>query len=112
MLIAQYQRRVYDPGVDVEFTDDDLDRMERELAFTGGWAVGIVKAFRKRMQMIRAAVDERDFYALKSLHFEKLKEPRKGQHSMRLNDQYRLIVKLVETTQGKIVQIIEITDYH
>ena len=98
--------------MDVEFADASLDRLEREAAFTGGWAEGIVKAFRKRMQTIRAAPDERDFYMLKSLHFEKLKGKRLGQHSMRLNEQYRLIVKLVTRSHGKIVLVIEITDYH
>ena len=45
------------------------------------------------MQMIRAASDERTFYELKSLHFEKLKGDRSHQHSMRLNKQWRFIVE-------------------
>jgi proteic killer suppression protein len=45
------------------------------------------------MQYIRAASDERDFYALKSLHYEKLHGKRSHQRSMRLNDQFRLILQ-------------------
>jgi proteic killer suppression protein len=47
------------------------------------------------MQTIRAAPDERVFYQLKSLHFEELLGNRSHQHSMRLNDQWRLIIEFV-----------------
>jgi len=50
---------------------------------------------------------------LKSLHFEKLKGKRKNQHSIKLNDQYRLIVELVQiNAKVKTIKIIEIIDYH
>ena len=57
--------------MDVEFNDPDLERLETDADWTGGFAPAIVKAFRRRMQQIRAAVDERDLYALRSLHFKK-----------------------------------------
>jgi len=98
--------------VEVEFENDALTRLEEEASFDAGLSRDLVKAFRKRMQTIRAALDERDFYALKSLHFEKLKGQRKKQYSMRLNDQYRLIVKLKQKSKGKVVIISSIEDYH
>jgi proteic killer suppression protein len=58
-----------------------------------------------------AAADERDLYGLKSLHYEKLKGDRSHQRSLRLNQQFRLIVEL-ERHNGKTVAIIEIVDYH
>ena len=61
--------------------------------------------------MIRAAVDEREFYAMKSLHFEKMRSNPKF-HSMRLNDQYRLIVELEVQSQVRKVVIVGIEDYH
>jgi toxin HigB-1 len=66
------------------------------------------------MQQIRAALDERAFYALKSLHFEKLEGARSHQRSMRLNDQWRLIVELLDDDDGngKTVLVVEIADYH
>ncbi len=64
------------------------------------------------MQAIRAAEDERVFYALKSLHFEKLKGDREHQHSVRLNDQGRLILEFERSEWGKIVCVIAIEDYH
>lgn len=63
------------------------------------------------MQWIRAAPDERDFYRMKSLHYEKLKGKRSHQRSMRLNDQYRLILE-IEEIKGRTLVVISIEDYH
>lgn len=54
----------------------------------------VVDAFFEVMTVIEAAVDIREFYNFKSLHFEKLKGNRSGEHSMRLNKQYRLTMRL------------------
>ena len=95
------------------FDDDVLDRLETDPKFTAGRPPPIVKAYRKRMQQIRAALDERDFYNLRSLCFEKLEGKRKHQRSMRLNDQYRLILELLKgNPQGTVVKIVGIEDYH
>jgi plasmid maintenance system killer protein len=56
--------------MEVQFDDGDLDRLETDPSFTAGHDASIVKGFRKVMQAIRATPDERDFYAMKSLHFE------------------------------------------
>ena len=53
-----------------------------------------------------------DYAQLKSLHFEKLKGDRKEQHSMKLNDQWRLIVKLEKKSEKTVVEILSIEDYH
>jgi len=98
--------------MEVDFDDDSLRRLEADPNFTAGFDVAIVKAFRRRMQFIRAAVDERVFYAMKSLHYEKLKGDRAGQNSMRLNDQWRLILHIRQREDGKCVVIISIIDYH
>lgn len=94
------------------FRDKRLDRLEADGDFDGGYQPAIVKAFRRRMQQIRAAIDERDFYSQKSLRFEKLKGNRAHQHSMRLNDQWRLILEFEGEGTEKIVAIIGIEDYH
>jgi len=98
--------------MEVEFADESLDRLETDPAYTAGFGQAVVKAYRKRVQQIRAATDERTFYGLKSLHFEKLKGDREGQYSMKLNDQWRLIVELRGKAPAKVVRISEITDYH
>ncbi|MBC7860170.1 MAG: type II toxin-antitoxin system RelE/ParE family toxin [Burkholderiaceae bacterium] len=98
--------------MDVKFDDDDLDRLEIDAQFTAGHSQEVVRAYRKRMQQIRSFLDERDFYAAKALHFEKLKGDREGQHSIRLNLQWRLILEIRGSHPCKIVGIVEIVDYH
>ena len=99
--------------MEIVFADDDLDRLEVDADFTAGLSQALVKAYRSKINIIRQAQDERDLYNLKSLHFEKLKGKRKNQHSIKLNDQYRLIVELVQiNAKVKTIKIIEIIDYH
>jgi len=97
--------------MELVFRNDDLDRLETDASFDGGYQPGVVKAFRKRMQQIRAALDERDFKQ-KSLRFEKLKGNRAHQYSMRLNDQWRLILEFEGRGRDKIVVVVGIEDYH
>ena len=97
--------------MDVEYNDDDLERLEFDPKFTANLSQGLVKAFRKKIQALRAAVDERDLYSQRSNNFKELHGNRKGQYSMRLNDQFRLILEFTRRNPKKIV-IINIEDYH
>jgi proteic killer suppression protein len=67
----------------VDFKDENLRLVETSLAADCGHGQAITKMFRRRMQSIRAALDERDFYAQKSFHFEKLQGNRDHQRSMK-----------------------------
>jgi proteic killer suppression protein len=98
--------------MEAEFEDRDLEKVEADKAKSIGLGPGVDKTFRKRMQIIRAANDERDFYALKGLHFEKLKDNKANERSMRLNDQWRLIVRLEGEAPNKKVVIVGVKDYH
>jgi proteic killer suppression protein len=97
--------------MDVEFAEESLRRLYVETRYSGGHSPALVKAFRKRIQFILAAQDERDLYAWKSLHFEKL-HGREPERSIRLNDQWRLIVEMVGTGDRKTVRILGVEDYH
>lgn len=98
--------------MDVIFEDESLKKLEEDPAYDAGFERAIVKAYRMRLQLIRASQDERAFYNMKSLHYEKLKGDREGQHSMRLNKQWRLILKLRKEDSGKLVVVVSISDYH
>jgi proteic killer suppression protein len=98
--------------MEVEFDDYDLDRLETDAQYTAGHSQEVVRAYRKRMQQIRAFRDERDFLTVRSLNFEKLKGNRQGQHSIRLNLQWRLIFEIRCDHPCKVIGIIEIVDYH
>jgi|SRR5579859_3267330 len=96
----------------VRHADRKLERVEFEPSFRAGFGPDLVKAFRKRMQFIRDAANENDFYALKSLHYERLKGNRSHQRSMRLNDQFRLILELENDPAGRVVVVVSVEDYH
>jgi len=96
----------------VRHADKDLERLEVDAEFYCGYGENIVRAFRKRMQFIRAVRDERDLYAMRSSRFEKLKGARSHQHSIRLNDQMRLILEFEGRGPEKTLVVMGIEDYH
>lgn len=98
--------------MDVEFDDDTLDRLETDRTFHGGFGQEVVRGFRKVMQIIRSAADERDLSGLRGLGFEKLKGQRKHQRSLRINKQWRLIVEIRGEGRNRRVGVVEIVDYH
>lgn len=97
----------------VEFEDDDLRRLYEEPNFRLS-SIGndLTRAYRKVVGFVATAFDERDLRAMRSLHFEKLEGDRLRQNSLRLNKQWRLIVRLDTTQEGKQVVVIEVVDYH
>jgi len=97
--------------MNVRHADKKLERLEVDPGYTGGFGRDVIRAFRKVMQWIRAAADERDFYAMKSLHYEKLKGRRAHQRSMRLNDQFRLILE-IEIVNDRTIVVVSVEDYH
>ena len=98
--------------MEVRFSGGGLDRLETDPKFDGGFSQAVVRVFRKRLQFIRGAPDERVFYQMRSLRFEKLKGKRKHQYSMRLNDQWRLILELDDQVSAKVVVVVAVEDYH
>lgn len=98
--------------MEVSFKTKALERLATEITYTGDYSQAIVIAYRKRIQVILNAPDERVFYAMKSLHFEKLKGNRSHQHSMKLNDQWRLILEFEGVAPDKVVVVVSIEDYH
>ncbi len=99
--------------MDVRFADDRLRRLETDPTFRAReFGDDVVRSYRKKLQFIRAATNERDLYEMKSLHFEKLKGNRAHQRSVRLNKQWRLILELEADVGGKVVVVMSVEDYH
>jgi proteic killer suppression protein len=97
----------------IDFEDDELRRLYEDPDFrVARFHPGLIKAYRRKMQVIVGAESELDLRAMKSLHFQKLQGDRKGQQSIKLNDQWRLIFRVETREDGKVVLIIEIVDYH
>jgi proteic killer suppression protein len=97
---------------EVSYRDESLEKLERDAKCSAGHGEAVDKAFRKRMWAIRNAVDERDLREVKSNHFEKLKGDREHQYSMRLNDQWRLIIEIEGKGTNKRLVVVGIEDYH
>ena len=98
--------------MDVKFRSDKLRRLETDGKFNAGFSAPVIRAYRMRIHFIRAAVDERAFYAMKSFRYEKLKGKRSHQRSIRLNEQWRLILEIERAEPKNIAVIVAIEDYH
>lgn len=97
----------------IVFANDWLASIETDEAGATRLPVAVIKSARRKLTVLRAAVDDRSLRNWKSLHYEKLKGDREGQRSIRLNDQYRMVFELDEETKPEqTIKILEIEDYH
>jgi proteic killer suppression protein len=71
---------------------------------------GIEGSARLKLDRLEAAVTLRDLAVLPGNRFEALKGDRKGQYSIRINDQWRICFDWMEGTSGP--SNVEIVDYH
>ena len=100
-------------GVKIEYGDEELRRLAEEVDFRPKqWGRDLVVAYRRRIQVLDSALDERDLRAMRSLNLEKLKGDRAGQYSVRLNDQFRLVLTFHTEDDGRVVVVLELVDYH
>ncbi len=104
----------------VEFKNEDLRRIYESGKETGKPRYGqeIIKSFIRKIDVLAAVPNSSELPMFKSLHFEALiKEQKyKGMHSIRVNEKYRIILKIVkQKNRAEIIEISEIyelTDYH
>ena len=86
-------------------------KMER---FANGEKVQQFEPFRrqagKRLRLLEAAVTIGDLRQLPGNRLEALKGDRKGQYSVRINDQWRICFEWPDGTDGP--ENVEIVDYH
>lgn len=73
-----------------------------------GVSVALAKAARRKMQIIDAAESINDLRIPPGNRLEKLQPPRDGEHSIRVNDQFRIC--FVWSNGG--ADDVELTDYH
>ena len=71
---------------------------------------GIERAARLKLDRLEAAVNLKDLAALPGNRFEILKGDRKGQYSIRINDQWRVCFEWPQKAPGPVN--VEIVDYH
>jgi proteic killer suppression protein len=71
---------------------------------------GIERSARLKLDRLEAATSLQDLTALPGNRFEALKGERKGQYSIRINDQWRVCFEWREKSPGPTN--VEIVDYH
>jgi proteic killer suppression protein len=89
--------------MDILFADATLALIETEDAGQTKLPVPVIKSARRKLTSLRN---------WKSLHYERLRGDRAGLRSIRLNDQYRMVFELDESTGPQTVTIMAIEDYH
>jgi len=98
--------------MEVVFADPDLAKIETDEAAQMRLPVGVIKSARRKLVVLRAAPDERALRNWKSLHYEKLKGDREGERSIRLNDQFRMILTIDGEAPTLTATVKSIEDYH
>lgn len=89
------------------FRDADTERLWKEEP-TRRIPADLRKAALRKLQMLNAAGALSDLAVPPGNRLERLRGDRQGQHSIRINDQYRVCF---EWREGNAYQV-EITDYH
>jgi toxin HigB-1 len=89
-------------------------RDKRTSEFVDGKTVkafsGFERAARLKMDRMQTATSLQDLAALPGNRFEALKGDRKGQYSIRINDQWRICFEWPQGAKGP--SNVEIVDYH
>ena len=97
----------------IQFEDDGLRRLyEQADAVVPGLGPEVTRAFRKKVGFLVAAQSELDLRNYRALRFKKLKGDRASQYSIRLNDQWRLILRIEDDPSGRFLIVVELVDYH
>ncbi len=91
--------------MEVLFADESLDRLEVDAKYDAGFDRDTVRAYRKRLQVIRAAPNEAIFSSLQSLRYERLSGHRSHQWSMALDGSGRLILEQRNESHGTVVVV-------
>jgi len=81
------------------FYSTPLENIKGKLSFSKD----IVRQYKKKIQILISIESINDLKQFRSLNFEALKGNRKGEYSIRLNIQYRLIFKIEKEKNGDYV---------
>jgi len=93
------------------FKNHALEELYYENKGAAVYPEGVILAFFKKMQLIHNSKDITDIRNIKGNHFEKM-QGEKNTHSIRLNDQYRLIISLTKDSEFTIIAIREISKHY
>lgn len=96
----------------IRFGDKKLQSLYEATSPPKGYSLEVHKAFCDKVRLLQRAASMQDLRNLKSLRYEKLKGPRAGQFSLRLNRQLRLIVRPEHDNSAIVLVIEELTKHY
>lgn len=97
----------------IRFSDERLARLFTDGEGAEDFPESVVTAFLRRVRSLEGATDERTLRTQRSLHFEAMRgREHRGMHSLRLNDQWRLVVCISGRGNEKTVTIHEISNHY
>jgi proteic killer suppression protein len=96
----------------IVFANDSLGLVETDDAGKTNLPASVIKVARRKLTVLRAAIDDHSLKNWKSLHHETLRGDREGQRGVRLNEKYRMVFELDEQHEPPTTTIIAIEDYH
>ncbi len=100
----------------VEFDDDDLEKLYKtpleQIKGKRKIPIEVIKQYKKKLAILIGIETIEDLKPFKGLNFEYLKGDRKGQCSIRLNDQYRLIFVPKKDGSIQVLLIKEISKHY
>jgi proteic killer suppression protein len=98
--------------MEIEYRDKRLALVPTDRAAETRLPVAVIKSLREKLILISAAPDERTLRNWKSLHYEQLNGDRQEKKSIRLNDQYRLLLEVDNSRNPPKAILLGVEDYH
>ncbi len=100
-------------GVKVEYVDTELRRLTHDSNFElHCWSRAVVVAYRKKILLLMSAKDERDVQAMRSLNLLRTRGKTAGTYSVRLNDQFRLVLKFDAQDGDRVAVVLGLVECH
>lgn len=97
--------------VRIEYGDQILRRLAEEAEFRPQrWEPDVIRNYRRKIQFLGYAKDQRDLLSLSSMNLKKLKGGRVGQWSVRLNDQFQLVITFRTDRDDSRVVLVGLVD--
>lgn len=98
--------------LNIAFVNKKLEKLYTQGKGARKYPPQVVKAFVQVVSLIETVGNESELYAFKGLHVQALSGNRKGEFSIRLNRQFRLIYNIQKDSSGTVIIILDVEDYH
>lgn len=96
----------------IVFAEKRLALIHTDQAHRLGLPFEVIKGAREKLRFLAEAPDERSIRNWRSLRYKQREGDSDGKHQIRVNDQYRIILKVDNDANPPLITIYEIGDPH